>query len=203
MKKNALELCAGFGGALQEFEDWDTLSIDNNPDVLNHPDFLGGRFLVLDLLDRSFESIISTIEDEYTFIWASPPCHDFSHAFDAPKAIAARNEGLETYTPDTRLVERCFKIIQRLAPQYWCIENVVGSIRYLRPILGEPRQIVGPYVFWGNFPLIDDSQYVTGMKQMLGNKYRWCEFRSNRKAVIPRSISKAFKKAIETQRTLF
>ena len=135
-------------------------------------------------------------------IWASPPCYEFSMAFEAPRAKSSRGGSLDQYNPCTKLVERCFDIIKNLGPMWWILENVIGSIRYLKPILGEPRMILGPYVFWGNFPLFD-CEIDLKHKAKAGDRSRHDPLRSNHRAKIPYEISKKLFEAIENQRTLF
>jgi len=87
-------------------------------------------------------------------VWASPPCREFSRAYSAPQAEAER-AGIE-YTPTDglALVEAAIRIIKKLEPKYWVIENVAGARKWLEPILGMPKQVIGPYCLWGNFPQI-------------------------------------------------
>lgn len=193
-----LDVCSGFGGASQAFEAdpaWEVVRYENNLKLINHPETPPTEHL-----DITKASPWSSKKPK--LIWCSPPCYDFSEAYNAPKARAMREGTLETYTPSTALVERCYEIIQRLAPHYWVIENVKGSIPYLSPILGRPRQIIGPYVLWGNFPLLS-IELGKKHKAKVGDKYRWCAFRSNRVAKIPMEFSHELKTALEDQRTLF
>lgn len=194
--RTMFDLCSGFGGASQAFEDspkWNVERFENNLEVIEHKDTP-----VTNHVDLMKESPMGSPD----LIWASPPCYEFSMAFEAPRAKSSREGGLDQYNPCTKLVERCFEIIQRLAPTFWVIENVIGSIRYLKPILGEPRMILGPYVLWGNFPLFD-CEIDKRHKTKAGDRSRHDPLRSNHRAKIPYEISKALLEAIENQRTLF
>jgi hypothetical protein len=193
MKKMMLDLCAGFGGQSEAFlrAGWDVLRIDNNP-----------------LLSEVPNVVIMNIEDAKPFnlcghpidyVHASPPCYEFSTAYDAPRSKAYR-EGVTDYQPDLTLVKECMRIIRDLKPRYWSLENVRGSIKYLKPILGEPRLIVGSYVYWGNFPLFDPSTLTIPTK--MSKDRRWSPLRSNYFAKIDLCVSEAFLNAMESQQTL-
>ena len=89
-----------------------------------------------------------------------------------------------------------------MQPKYWVVENVVGSIRYLTEIFGEPRQIIGPYVLWGNFPFIDLDE-----NSIIPKKYKDTNgldpLRANKRAKVDLLLSMRLAKAIETQKSLF
>lgn len=206
MKKHFLDLFSGFGGAseafVQDLDHWTVLRIDNNP-------LLGGvPFTVIDDIQNlqpqnygiRFPAQKHRLKIEC--IWASPPCRDFSNAFSSPKSIHIREHGLDSYKPDMSLLTAALDIIQIVKPKYWVIENVVGSIRYFRDILGEPRQIIGPYVLWGNFPMlsIDESRLESKSKKDVHSSN---PLRSNYKAKVDFEISLSLKDAIENQKSLF
>lgn len=56
----------------------------------------------------------------FTFIWASPPCTEFSRA----KTVGERNLNYAS-----KLVKKTFEIIKYFNPKYFCIENPVGLLR--------------------------------------------------------------------------
>jgi len=152
MKRHMVDLFSGLGGASEAMlKDWEVLRFDNNPLLANIP-----KTTIVDIKDLAptlipYRNGMKKID----LIWASPPCREFSNGFASPKSIATREIGLENYVPDMGLLEEAIKIIDIAKPKFWVIENVVGSIRYFKDYLGEPRQIIGPYVLWGNFPLLD------------------------------------------------
>mgnify|MGYP000338695336 CR=1 FL=1 len=193
MKKMMLDLFAGFGGQSEDFlEHWDVLRIDNNPLLANVD-----RMVLMDILDLDGTTLQPDgLQIEY--IHASPPCHGFSLGFHAPKAVASRKG--EAYEPSTELVEAAKRIIDDLNPRYWSIENVRGSIKHLRPILGEPTLIVGAYVYWGRFPPIKIN--AEDLPKKADKDKRHSPLRSNYRALIPIELSKAFRRAIETQTRL-
>lgn len=195
MKKMMLDLFAGFGGQSEAFlENWDVLRIDNNPLLSEVP-----RMVIEDIGSDLFYQMLEPSQiHEIEYIHASPPCHAFSLGFHAPKAVASRTG--EEYNPSTELVEIAKKVIDLLQPRFWSIENVRGSIKHLRPILGEPTLIVGPYVYWGRFPPIQIQ--AKDLPKKSDKDKRHSPLRSNYRALIPLELSKAFKRSIETQTRL-
>lgn len=202
MKKHFLDLFSGLGGASQAFVDdsdnWAVLRIDNNP-------LLGGvPFTVIDDV-KNLEPNPALNKIKWIgidCIWASPPCRDFSNGYASPKSKHIRDHGIDSYKPDMSLLTTALDIIEIVKPKYWVIENVVGSIRYFREFLGEPRQIIGPYVLWGNFPFleVDESALVTKKKKDVHSSN---PLRANYKAKVDYSISKALKDAVEKQSSIF
>lgn len=78
------------------------------------------------------------------FVWASPPCPEFSassmpwHArFGVPPSLAH--------------VHNAIRIIRAADAALWIIENVRGASQWLTPLLGEP-QCFGSIFLWHNFP---------------------------------------------------
>jgi len=189
-----LDLFAGLGGQSEAFirlDRWDVLRIDNNP-------LLGGveNMVIMDVKHlEPHESSMGRIE----YVHAAPPCTEFSHGYSGPKAKAYRAG--EEFLPDMTLILEAIRIIRACNPRFWSLENVRGSIPFLKPILGEPHLIVGPYVYWGNFPKFDPS------KIQLTNKAdkdrRHSPIRANHKAKVDLALSEAFRHAIEAQRSIF
>lgn len=185
--KLMIDLFSGLGGASEAFlNDWSVLRYDSNPNFQDLP-----CTTICDLKNYEIK-----IRHQVDLLWASPPCDEFSLGFNAPQAIANR-AGVE-YQPDMSLVLRSLELIKQLQPSTWVLENVVGSIKWIEPILGPPRQIIGPYVLWGTFPFIDlDRDWQPESK---------VDVTTNRKAErsrVPFMISKQLKKAVENQQTIF
>lgn len=185
MMLRMLDLFSGLGGASEAFhqhEDWEVLRIDNL-ELLETIE----NTVILNLNDcEQVLGLFSRIRSDFDLIWASPPCTHFS--------TANPNRNPDLGIP---LVERTIDIIKSLNPDVWIIENVLGSINPLQPLLGPPRLILGPYVFWGNFPLFwvnpdqlkkDTSKY--GPSDPL---------RTQKRALIPFKISQALLRALESQ----
>ena len=99
------------------------------------------------------------------------------------------------------LVEIFMQIIDLIQPRYWSLENVRGSIKHLKPLLGEPRQIIDGMVFWGSFPTMDmggyKSQYKKNHDPGPSNPLR-----ANYRALIPFDVSNRMRIAIESQKQL-
>ena len=193
--KLMLDLYSGLGGASEAFlrdQGWHVDRIENNPELEDVPNTI--------LHDVKLLKGTYIFDTQYDFIWASPPCLEFSVAYNAPRSVAQRRG--EPYSPDLSLVLAAKAIIDELKPRYWAIENVVGALSYLKPILGEPRQIVGPFVIWGVFPNIHLPPGWAHSKSK-GDTWSSDSLRANRRALIPLEVSEAFKDAIESQRTLY
>jgi len=195
MKKLMLDLFAGFGGQSEAFildDAWDILRIDNNELLAQVPRM---RMMNIAQLDAKDLSPKGANGERIEYIHASPPCHGFSLGFHAPKAVASRR-GVP-YEPCTKLVEKSKEIIDALNPRFWSIENVRGSIKHLRPILGEPTLIVGAYVYWGRFPPVQITASDIPKKSQKDKRHS--PLRSNYRALIPLPLSQAFKNSIEAQ----
>lgn len=205
MRKHFLDLFSGLGGAseafVQDLDNWAVLRIDNNP-------LLGGvPFTIIDditnLQPQNYGVRYPKAKGRLKIdcIWASPPCRDFSNGYSSPKSIHVREHGIKSYKPDMSLLVAALDIIETVKPKYWIIENVVGSIRYFKEYLGEPRQIIGPYVLWGNFPFleVDSSSLVNKANKDVHSSN---PLRSNYKAKVDFSISKALKDTIEKQKSI-
>lgn len=183
------------GGASKGFfthNNWNVIRVDNNPLLQYVPNTW--NIDVMDLGPGSFPLC------EFDLIWASPPCLEFSQAFGAPGPVAKR-AGLE-FEPDLDLVKKCLDLIAMWKPDWWVIENVIGSIPHFEKIGLVPTQIIGPFVLYGKFPRI-----------VMPNEWKWeggktqdwnidHPLRANLRAVVPREISRGLRVAIDTQRTL-
>jgi len=191
------DLCSGLGGASLAFTvdpSWEVHRIENNPDIdapfTEHLD-------VLDWMDWVWDHDHAAQPD---LIWASPPCRDFSRGFHAP-APTAQREG-RVFQPDLRIVKACKDIIEFVEPKHWVIENVMGALHPFEPILGGPSQIIGPFALWGHFPRIVVPKEWTHHKSKL-DVWSSDPLRSNKKAVIPLTISRGLKDSVEQQRSIF
>lgn len=200
MKRHFLDLFSGLGGAseafVQDFDNWSVLRIDNNPLLSGIP------FTIIDDVSKVKKAVRVYHKNKIECIWASPPCTDFSNAYSSPKSIHVREHGIESYKPDMSLLIAAMEIIETVKPKYWVIENVVGSIRYFQEFLGEPRQIIGPYVLWGNFPILEINESSLVPKSKKDVKHSSHPLRSNYKAKVDFEISAALKRTIETQQSI-
>ena len=192
--KRMLDLYSGLGGASEAFvkANWEVHRLDNNVLLKEVP-----HTQITDVESWRFSDIPPGY---YDFIWASPPCIEFSDAYSSPKSKAKRDG--ENYEPNMNLVNRAMEIISLLKPEHYVIENVRGSNQYITKALQmPPRQIVGQYYFWGKFPFIHID---VNWRHSKYDKDPWSSdpLRANYRAKIPMEISKAFLDALTNQTTL-
>lgn len=183
-----LDLFSGLGGASEPFKqhpDWTVLRVDNEPLILQEvPETCIAD--ISNALDRGrwWQSHMKV-----DLLWASPPCTQFS--------TANPNRQPHLGIP---LVETAIEIIDLVKPTCWIIENVKGSIKHLQPILGPPRLILGPYVFWGNFPLFWVD--MDGYSKMTHDPWSDDPLRPQKRAFVPAPIGEALLEALKEQTTL-
>jgi len=196
-KKKMLDLYSGLGGASEAFvqsEAWDVMRVENN-ELLNqvpHTQIADVKALLKHLQQSQYK-----LDEKVDVIWSSPPCQEFSTAYSAPGPIAQRLG--EDFTPDMSHLEATLGIMSIVKPKYWIIENVVGAIKHFRDLLGEPRQIHGSIVLWGNFPMFVPDVFETKAEK----DKRHDPLRSNIRAKIPIEVSSALLEAIENQHSIF
>lgn len=196
MMKRMLDLFAGLGGASEGFllMGWDVVRFDNNELLKDVP-----HTIIADLLKPN--SVLENYGLEPDLIWASPPCTDFSLAFNAPGPKAIR-EG-EIFEPDLEPLRLAIRVIREKKPKYWVIENVAGASKIFSQELGvnAPRQIIGPYFLWGNFPYLPENlEFEREDKTKIWEIEN--PLRANLRGKIPIEISVALCKAITEQKQL-
>lgn len=193
-----LDLCSGLGGASEAFVQnpaWEVVRIENNVVLSGVPHTK--TLNVLEWIDW-LPQLVAQL-GRPCFVWASPPCLEFSLAYNAPGPTATR-EGLE-FEPDMGLVEACIDIIQYCQPTFWIIENVHGATQWFLPELGKHQQKVGPFFLWGTFPRLSLPQgYVP--KKDDNDPGSSDPLRANKRAIVPLEISEAVIEAISAQSTL-
>lgn len=194
--KYMIDMFSGLGGASEAFItrlDWDVVRFDNNPLL----DEIEGTIITDNMFD-----LVCECPGPVDLLWASPPCREFSHGYNSPVSKMRRREkGYENFTPSLDLVNKTIEVIDKIKPKFWVIENVIGSMKWLEPILGKPNQIIGSVVLWGNFPFIHMPHDFIEKKK---DKDVWSSdpLRANKKAKIPYEISLRLMMAVEEQRTL-
>ena len=190
--RRMLDLFSGFGGASEAFvqgRGWEVIRVESEPMLEDVP-----HTVPMDVREVLDSELVGT----YDVVWASPPCREFSLAYNAPGPRAQR-EGRD-FEPSLELGQAAKAVIDCLEPRWWVIENVRGAIPHLEPILGEPTLIVGPFVLWGVFPTLDIPR---GFEHQKGSPSGSADpLRSQRRAIVPYEISRALRDAIEQTRTL-
>ena len=187
-----LDLCSGLGGASEAFlrAGWDVLRIENNPLLEDVP-----NTLLVNIHDWDY-----TEEEPFDFIWASPPCTEFSNAFEAPGPRAKRAG--EIFIPNTDILNKCIEIRDYFDPKYWAIENVSGASKVFSEIIGRPVwQIIGPFFIWGNFPFIHMDYDWTHSKYD-GEGWSSDPLRANLRGKVPLEVSRRLFQSVTEQRSI-
>lgn len=194
-----LDLFSGLGGFSEAFyrAGDEVVRVENNPLLAEVPcttmqDVLTMRDRLLEFESRG-EPIRSV-----DIILAGPPCREFSLAYGAPRAVAQRQN--QEFEPSMELLEATLEIIRIVKPRYWIIENVVGSRTYFEEFGLQVKQIHGPHVFYGNYPMFSPGPIPTKASK---DKHSGNPLRANHKALIPFTISESLRIAIIEQTTLF
>ena len=198
-----LDLFSGLGGWSEAFisHGCEVIRVENNPLLEAVPNtqlycVKELRDYLIDCHDRGLPI------QKPDVILASPPCYEFSNAFNAPKSEYRRKHGtLEGYDPDLSLLQATIDIIELVKPRYYIIENVVGATRYFEKYLGKPQQIIGAFVLWGKFPKICLQGETIPTKSQKDKRHD--PLRSNYKAKIPIQISRSLLTGILQQKTVF
>tara|TARA_Y100000296_G_C5144170_1_gene242751 strand:- start:638 stop:1228 length:591 start_codon:yes stop_codon:yes gene_type:complete len=181
-----VDLYSGLGGASEAMYrsgEWEVLRIESNWDLLGEVP----KTWFFDVTRLLESGNYLSVEKHMDLLWASPPCTEFSMGYNAPAPKAAR-EGREFF-PDLSLVEAAIHLREIWQPKYWVIENVIGSIKHLEPLLGEPTQIIGPFVLWTNLPqIIMSSDFEHESKTKLSGSN---PMSANLRAKIPIELSEA------------
>lgn len=160
-----LDLFSGTGGASAAFREagWFVVTFDN--DAVHRP------HVCVDLATYDFRKWREARPD---FVWASPPCTEFSRE-RMPWCRTGRAPSLDLVTAAARAVEV-------LAPRYWVVENVRGAVPYLDLIFGRFKARCGPFFLWGSIP--EFRLYVPPFKERLSSK------RKAERAAVPIEVSR-------------
>lgn len=176
---NVVDLFSGTGAATQAFRDrgHKVVTIDIARNKWCKPDIQADiRHLPLRNLKPDF-------------VWASPPCTEFSFARRVPGDVEA---GLN-------LLAAAYDAIAALDATYWAIENVHGAKKWFGP----PTKTVGAWCLWGRFPPFDarvpKKFEMAGVKKLprAGGGWMYGGANASRKAKAPYALSLALCCAIE------
>lgn len=164
-----LDLFAGLGGAsaAMKARGWDVVTVNNDP-----------RFGCTHTADLTTWVYDGPRPD---LVWASPPCTEFSR-----ESMPWCRTGAP---PSTALVRSALRIISECDPVWWVLENVKGSVKWLAPFMGGPRQSHGPFFLWGQFP--EFRAAVKPFKEKLSSARR------AERACVPVALSSALAAACE------
>jgi hypothetical protein len=194
-----IDLCSGLGGFSQAFVDagWDVVRVDNNPTFKDVPHTIIGNILTMDWTELARRKPFVVV--------ASPPCERFSIANSSWPQRGIR-KGLD-------IVGACLEAVIDLKPQYWCLENPKGRLRWFlgapphsvklsdyghnRTIQGgKSRRPFKPTDLWGNIPfaLLEASKEVKPLKEPISG---WSKEERARRAEMPYGLSKAILSAVE------
>ena len=187
-----LDLCSGLGGASEAFVQagWNVIRIETNDELQYIP-----HTHQLNVLDwRNWIDELPKID----LVWASPPCREFSLAFNSPRSIHERSHPEIKYDPNLEIVIACEQIIHELNPKWWIVENVAGSQKYFEPIVGRMKQQITSFVLYGEYPLLEMGDF-RHLKKDVGSKN---PLRANIRAKIPFEISFELLKTWNEQKTL-
>jgi len=197
---NMIDVFSGLGGMSESMiiNGWDVKRIDNNILLNSIPN------TTIQDVQEFYDECVIMVEafgrPKLDFLHFSPPCLNYSNAYNAPKN-EARMRG-EEYLPDMSLLHLCLEIIELLKPRYWCIENVVGAAEFFEPIIGPYRQKIGAFCFWGTFPKVVMPKDWRPERKNSFDPGPSNPLRANFRAMIPFEISQAFRLAIENQKQL-
>jgi len=192
-----LDLCSGLGGFSEAFiaAGHNVLRIDNNPLLSNVAETK--LMCIFEFRDWIEENLGHAFEDIDVILF-SPPCYEFSLAFNAPRAIHSRESPGIPYEPDMSIFHCGLDIIRMLKPKCWVLENVRGASPYFSEVIGNPRQINDAYFFWGNFPSFRPADFPSKAEK----DERHNPLRANVRGKIPIQISEALLKAIVNQKSI-
>lgn len=88
----------------------------------------------IDILDLDVEKDILPLGKIHGIL-SAPPCTDFSGS-GAQYWKAKDEDGRTAYS--LSLVDKVLEIVNKTNPKWWVLENPVGRLQKLRPILGKP-----------------------------------------------------------------
>ena len=193
------DICSGLGGASEAFliAGWNVIRIEIEEGLAWVP-----QTKTLDVLKwREWVDDLIVEHGVPDFIWASPPCLEFSNAYNAPKAKWNREHPGEPYEPDMTLLHAIEDILARVRPQHYIIENVAGASPYFAPHLGPHFQKVKSFLLWGRCPsLIVPSDW--SHSKFDNDPHSSDPWRANKRAYVPLELSQAVVEAITHQTTL-
>ena len=175
-----LDLFCGLGGWVQSFpKDWDITGYD----IIDFSQEYPFKFIKCDLMEYN------NFPGNVDLIVASPPCTEFSKS-SLPKSWACNRNKEPDIENALKLFSRAKEIINQVKPEYWIIENVRGSVKFV----GKEDYKIGSRYLWTNINLnLENRQFddVYGKWKVSPGKNR-----SAIRSKIPFSISQLIKNYI-------
>ena len=192
-----LDLSSGLGGFSEAFaqDGHEVLRIENNPLLRDVPHT---KLMCIFEFRDWLEEYLCMNPPQFDLILFSPPCYEFSLAYNAPRANHEREFPNVPWVPSMDILECGMDIIKMLKPTWHIVENVRGAIKYFKEDLGKPFQINDAYVFWGKFPSFVPAEFPSKADK----DSRHSPLRANIRGKIPIQISKALLEAIESQKSI-
>ena len=196
-----IDLFCGLGGASEAFvkdPTWKVIRIDNNEELLDH---VRGMWL-LDMTD--WEDVFVCLyahlpADAEIFVWASPPCTEFSLKNPERSMVGEF---------DLTLLDNTLKLIDRLQRGWnvrgWIVENVRGAITpFTEHMNREYSQKIGPFFLWGSFipiALVDAS--LDRHRKPFNKTNSRTPLRSNIHALVPYALSDSLRLTLNNQQSI-
>ena len=167
MQPLMFDLCAGLGGATEGFlaAGWHCIGVD----IERHQ--YGDHRYPAQLWIQDLRTIHGSQLRDADFIWASPPCQEFSwmampwsRAKQVARALRGEDEfpagyrGSRTIGELTALFGACFRIQREAsAAAGRHIPMVVENVRGAEPWVGRARGRFGSFLLWGDVPALMPS----------------------------------------------
>lgn len=204
MVRVLIDLFCGLGGASEAFcgeDGWKVIRIDNNPDLLDH---VKGMWLLDMMKPHEVWSVIHNhlydLQPESVFIWASPPCTDFS-----TKNVDRKQHADNGF--DLDLLKNTQIVIDVVGRHYnltgFIIENVKGAVGPFNEVLGPYLQRIGPFFLWGRFvPIACITADVHKHRKPFNKTNSRTPLRSNIHAKIPYALSESLRLTLDRQLSL-
>jgi site-specific DNA-cytosine methylase len=199
-----LDLCSGLGGFSEAFAQagHKVVRIENNPLLRDVPHTnLMCIFELRDWIEDNLDDLRGATQSfcgNVDLILFSPPCYEFSLAYNAPRVKHERDFPNVPWEPSMDILECGMDIIKMLKPTWHIVENVRGAIKYFKEDLGKPFQINDAYVFWGKFPSFAPAEFPSKADK----DSRHSPLRANIRGKVPIEISKALLEAIVSQKSI-
>ena len=134
--------------------------------------------------------------EDWTFVWASPPCTEFSQLSNLRKVHGGPGPRPEL---GMDLVRVTFNIIRELSPPLWLVENVRAAEPYIASEFGPPMFRKDAWCLWGRLPglFLSTSRRILKCGRITYRKRaRYPGLDTHQRQQIPRPISEAVHRAV-------